>query len=566
MNSFPRITLRRLSIATAFVLSPLAHAAEGSITSGGLLRQTPELSHALQPSGPATAQNDSTSSSDAPGDGDELRFPINDFVFDGELSPEERTRVEAFIAPLRGRQMTLSALQTVRGELTDLLYHDGESLVRVTLPQQTIEGGVVRFEIVRGHIERIEVSNASDVATDRIERILHGGSVADPKLRDIDARMRLLRALPGVGAVDATLSPGKYAGGTIVTVSVAPGAGLYGAITADNAGSVEAGERRIGLVGGINNPFGRGDRLEAMVYVTPNALQTHASEGAQTRLARVSYDTPVGDGVTRVGAAVSHVAYRLGGAFDGLGKGSADVASLYATRPLWRTRDASLDVSASIDRKQLRDDRFDGLLESRRDSNVASVRADGSGVAGQGRWRRWYRYGLGVSYGAMDLTDLDRTSGEDATRKHATFVKAEPVASIAVAPVSSLQLSAQVRGQWASRSLDGSERMSLGGPGAVRAYDLSAAAVDDGAVVSLEASHDFIIPNTRISAFYDGAAGRYRSAMGYPSRSTNLQGVGIGVNWNWKGVQGQVSVARAIGGADEKPKDDQVWVTVGKSF
>lgn len=119
MNSSPRTTLRRLSIATAFVLSPLAHAAEGGITSGGLLRQTPELSHAFHPSGPATAQNDATSSSEARGEGDELRFPINDFVFDGELSPEERTRVEAFIAPLRGRQMTLSALQIVRGELTE---------------------------------------------------------------------------------------------------------------------------------------------------------------------------------------------------------------------------------------------------------------------------------------------------------------------------------------------------------------------------------------------------------------------------------------------------------------
>lgn len=566
-SAFPRPAISCLSLLTLAVLHSHAQAAEHGVTSGGLLRQNPGLTRTFGTSGKNAPPSTTNSEAGQADDEGELRFPVRDFEFDGGMTPEERARVDAYIAPLRGRETTMSALQVMRAELTELLYHDGESLVRVLLPQQTIEkNGVVRFQIVRGRVERVVVENASQVDTARIEAILRGTGVADPRLRDIDARIRLLRELPGVGRVDATLAPGKYPGGTLVTVTVAGGPSLYGMVTGDNAGSVEAGERRIGLVGGINNPFGRGDRLEAMVYVTPTALQTHASDGGQTRLARVSYDTPVGDGATRVGASVSHVAYRLGGAFDGLGKGSADVASLYATRPVWRTRDASLDVSASIDRKQLRDDRFDGLLESRRNSNVASVRADGSGVAGQGRWRRWYRYGLGVSYGSMDLTDLDRTSGNDATRRHATFVKAEPVASIAVAPVSSLRLSAQVRGQWASRSLDGSERMSLGGPGAVRAYDLSAAAVDDGAVVSLEASHDFILPNTRISAFYDGAAGRYRSAMGYPSRPVNLQGAGIGVNWNWKGVQGQVSVARAIGHADDKPKDDQVWVTVGKSF
>lgn len=264
--------------------------------------------------------------------------------------------------------------------------------------------------------------------------------------------------------------------------------------------------------------------------------------------------------------AASRVGYRLGGEFNGLGKGSAQVASVYATRPIWRTRTSSLDVGAEIDHKQLRDERFDGLLESRRGGTVRSVRADGSGVAGEGRWRSFYRYGAGLSYGSVAMTDIDRTGSEPAVRKRQHFVKFEPTASIAVAPVSSLQLGALLRGQWASRSLDGSERMSLGGPGAVRAYGLSAAAVDSGALVSLEASHDFVFPNTRVSAFYDGATGRYRSAFGSPSREVNLQGAGVGINWAWKAMQAQVSLARAIGRSKETPKDDQVWLTVGKSF
>jgi len=561
-----RASLSCLSLLTLTALHPAVHAAEHAVTSGALLRQTPELSRGLRPTDDASPQpSEADANGVAPEDG-ELRFAVNDFVFDGDMSADERARVDAYLARLRGRQMTVGALQTVRAELTELLYHDGESLVRVLLPQQTIQNGVVRFEIVRGRIEAIRVANASDVDTDRIERIMRGDRIADPSLRDIDARMRLVRALPGVGEVNATLAPGKYAGGTVVTIDVTQGAALYGAVSADNGGSPETGGRRLIAVGGINNPFGRGDKFEAAILATPDALQTQESHGGQTRMARVSYETPIGNDATRVGAAVSHVGYRLGGEFDGLGKGSADVASVYLSQPVWRTRRSSLDFGAEIDRKALRDDRFDGLLENRRTTTVGSVRADGSGIAGQGPWRRYYRYGLGVSYGGMSLSDLDRTSGEPAVERHVTFAKAEPTASVAVAPVSSLQLSAQVRGQWASRSLDGSERLSLGGPSAVRAYGLNAPAVDSGAVVSLEASHDFFIPNTRISAFYDGAAGRYRSAFGVAGRSENLQGAGVGVNWNWKGAQAQVSVARAIGRSGDVPKDDQVWVTVGKSF
>ncbi|MFP3648632.1 ShlB/FhaC/HecB family hemolysin secretion/activation protein, partial [Paraburkholderia sp. SIMBA_054] len=70
----------------------------------------------------------------------------------------------------------------------------------------------------------------------------------------------------------------------------------------------------------------------------------------------------------------------------------------------------------------------------------------------------------------------------------------------------------QVRGQYASRSLDSQERMGLGGPLAVRAYDQNAASVDDGLILSIAASKSLsMLPGASVQVFYDDARGRTRA-------------------------------------------------------
>jgi hemolysin activation/secretion protein len=127
-------------------------------------------------------------------------------------------------------------------------------------------------------------------------------------------------------------------------------------------------------------------------------------------------------------------------------------------------------------------------------------------------------------------------------------------------------LGARARAQWAGSALDGSERTSLGGPDAVRAYDQSAAAVDSGGVISLGAS--YAVPRVRaasIDLFYDYGRGSVRALGASPSEASALQGAGIGVNWQRNGFAAQIVHARPTGPADAS-RSGQTWFTIRKAF
>jgi hemolysin activation/secretion protein len=566
------LRLSYLPLLTLITLPHIAKAAEAGVTSGELLQQTPALTRSLSPASTDDARGlaaPSSSAATTPVDG-ELVFVAADFRFDESLSDDERARTEPVLAPLRGQPTTLRQLQALRAQLTEALYHDGDTLVSVLLPAQTVEDGVVRFQIVRGRIERVQVKNGSQVDTARLEAMLSGSDGATPDLRAIESRARIIGEVPGVGAVTPVLKRGSVPGGTEVLVDVQPGRSGYFAVTADNAGAPEAGAYRVGVLGGVNNLVGRGDRLDAIVYTTtPYPLQTNAGRGGRTLLGRISWDALTGIGASRAGMAASRVDYRLGGDFKGLGNGTAQVVSLYASTPVLRSRAATLDVSAEADYKALDDERFGDLLESRRHSVVAMARIDGSqahdllGHAGTAQ------YGLALSYGTTQQTAIDRTVSSDGVSKLGSrpFVKIEPSVGASEKMLPGMAISARLRGQWANGSLDGSERMSLGGPSAVRAYGLSTASVDEGAVASLEITQSVAsAPNIAVTGFYDAAFGRIRAIGTVPGASTTLQGAGIALKAGWKQAQMELSYARAIGRPDGVMRNQQVWVTLSKVF
>jgi hemolysin activation/secretion protein len=125
----------------------------------------------------------------------------------------------------------------------------------------------------------------------------------------------------------------------------------------------------------------------------------------------------------------------------------------------------------------------------------------------------------------------------------------------------------QVRGQWASRSLDSSERMGLCGPAAVRAYDQNAASVDDGLIFSIAASKSIrSLPGASVQIFYDDARGRTRADSPLPGASVRLRGYGIGASYSGKHVAAQLSYAMRAGHPLDHTARQQTWVTVATTF
>jgi hemolysin activation/secretion protein len=541
------------------------------INAGALLRQNAELARGVgtEPGVDRTAPAQlATSPGTGPESGGDISFLVKGFDFGGALSEEEQQRVDEFLASWRGREVTVTQLRALRDELTTVLYHGGDSLVRVVLPPQTVNDGVVQFTVMRGYVESVQVENRSDVSTERLKEILASSSGATPSLRDIERNARLVEGIPGVDSAISTLSTGTKPGGAVVTVDVTPADRYYGAATVDNAGSRQAGWRRLGLAGGINNVLGSGDQLQAMLYVTPRIMQTKAGEDGQTRVGRLSYDILTGLGASRVGIAYSHVDYRLGEIFGGLGTGAADVLSIYGSYPLIRSRRASLDLGANLNARRSRDEKFSDILQTSERGLVASVRMDGTVTGELAERRNLFQYSAALSRGTTRQSESDYSSATPALAgRRFDYYKVEPAAAYVQSITPTTQLMVQMRGQLASRSLDSYERMGLGGPSAVRAYDQNAASVDDGLVFSVAASKSFrSLPGASLQAFYDDARGRTRRDGPIPGAFIRLQGYGIGASYSGKRVAAQLTYAMRAGRPPEHTARQQTWVTVSTTF
>ena len=86
------------------------------------------------------------------------RFPIERFEVTGNtlLTPSQ---VEQELAPFQGADKSLEDVQKARDALQKRYEAEGFLTVAVAIPQQTVESGVVRLQVLEARLGRIEVQN-----------------------------------------------------------------------------------------------------------------------------------------------------------------------------------------------------------------------------------------------------------------------------------------------------------------------------------------------------------------------------------------------------------------------
>lgn len=455
-------------------------------------------------------------------------FRLNDLRLNGAqaLSADD---LRSVTAPYIGRDVTLADLEALARDITARYRERGFFLAQAIVPVQTVQGGVVEISIVEGRIGKVDVSVAPEapIAEARVRSFLAplavGQAVSGPAY---ERAMLLLSDQPGL-RVGSSLQEGTQTGTTDLAVEVNAGPRWAFTAEADNHGTKESGRYRIGGTVRWNSPFGIGDNLDFRAMVSnSNALQ----------FGRVSYEAPIGTDGLRVGVGLSRVNYELGGEFEELGaQGKADVVDVSLNYPLIRQRQHNLFLRLSADSKRLTDD-FTAVNFS------ARKRVNGFGLGWT--WERrddlfggGYWASAGTLYrGKLSLRDADSFQSDQGLGGHRTeggFSKATFQVSRlqAVVPQHSLYLS--LGGQWASKNLDASEKLSLGGARAVRAYPSSEALVDQGLIATVEWRWSYNAEFTPF-VFYDAARGKtVKDAsiydIGSPWRS--LRGGGVGLSW-----------------------------------
>jgi hemolysin activation/secretion protein len=506
-----------------------------------------------------------------------LKVRVTQFNFSGNtLYTDEHLR--EVVAEFIGKELDFEALTDATTKVRTFLRQRGYFLAQAYLPQQTIRGGVVEIAIIEGRVGEVELARRP--ATRLAEWLLAGIVGAHLKTGDIitetglEKPLLLINDLP-TASVTSEIRRSQTVGAADLRVNVDKGVSAFnGFVDFDNHGSRFTGEYRLGASLNFNNPLGIGDQLTSRVFGTDEEMF----------FGRVAYLVPITFYGTRFGASIAKFDYRLAKDFESLqARGEGLVKSVFAFHPVYRTRNTNLIGQIAYEDKRL----FDRIVSTNtvEDRFIDSVKA---GVVGDFRDRflggglnafsATYTHGhLKIAPTTLAQADVDPTTGAQTV---GTFRKWNYDFKRLNRITDNASFLFALSGQQASKNLASAERMSLGGPNAVRAYPVGEANGDTGVIASGEVR--YIVPGWRIFdsdvsvwAHYDWGQVDIREKPLPSEVETNkrkLAGYGFGGSL---GSEGSFILRASVSWradrdeepqADRKERDPRIWFQTVKWF
>ncbi len=470
--------------------------------------------------------------------------------------------LQAALGDVAGKSFDLAGLRGLAERISDFYHASGFPFARAVLPPQDLQQGVLRMEIIEGRYGLVqaqtEESKDAALATQATPFLggLKPGAVIDNV--SLERASLLLDDLPGIKTTPV-IRPGAQAGTGDLVVQVRRDQRLTGDVGLDNAGSRYTGQTRARANFNLNSPFMLGDQI---------SIHSVVSE-AQLWLGALGYSLPVGSSGLRGNVGYSYTSYSLAKEFASLqANGTAKVASAGLSYSLVRSQNTNLALSATYQSKDLHDNKDSTSTRESKSSESLPIalQFDYRDSAGGG----------GITYGSVGWTpgklSLDAAlTGLDANNTRGSFDKFNlDVVRLQSLP-GAFSLMGRISIQTASKNLDSSEKMSLGGSGGVRAYPSGEASGDEGTLAQLELRYS--AGTYAPFVFWDGGSIRTNAkpVATATSNARRVSGGGVGVRYQRNAWSADATLAwRDQGGApqadtssDPRPR---VWVNLAYRF
>ena len=540
----------RLAGSTWLSLCCLQAIAQTLPDAGSVLRQTERNLNV--PSAPALAPRRPPSPPPLTQLG-EATVTVTRYAFKGNTRLTDE-QLQHAVASFVGRPLNFKQLQQA-ADAVATAYREAGWIVRAYLPKQEISDGLVTIQIIEAVFGQTKLQGPASerMQAERLVRIVSRAQAAGQALNaaHIDRALMLLDELPGV-SVSGNLVAGDNEGETDLRLNVTDKALISGNVALDNTGSRATGADRLTGNVSINSPTGTGDALVL------NLLKTLGSEYQRT-----AYSVPLGYQGIRAGLHYSHLNYGLIGDFAPLGiTGVAQTSGLDFSYPLVRSQLQSVQIALSYDNKTF--DNIANANASRYGIKAYTLTLSGSQLDDLG--------GGGANSGSVVITTGEKSTDGSYSKLNLNVSRQQTL---------SADLSLWVSGGWqmASKNLDSSEKMYLGGAGGVRAYPTSEGSGSAGRTLTTELRQR-LDERWTLAGFYDyGWALVNRNAAATPANpgNYNLQGYGLSLAWqNPKGTDIKATVAQrrhvnplqsAQGlDTDGSLKTTRVWLNASMTF
>jgi len=470
------------------------------------------------------------------------KVKIKSFEFKGNdsVTTEE---LEKVVAKYIGQELTVDDLQELP-VILNAYYREKGWLSDITLPNQDVTNGIVRFNVVEAKFGGADLAlqpqdSGYYVNPSIVKGIVdsHMGSDKKLNLKALDRALLIANDLPGV-SVKGVLQAGKKSGETDVAVSIKNKPRFTSVVSTDNYGARSTGRAR--LLGDFTyaSPLRLGDKLNLSLLKT---------EGVE--YGRLSYNVPFGNKGLTVGVNGSFLQYEV--VSRDLGKSShvrgfSKSAGLEARYPVIRTQSTNLYANTNYDFKHFKNK--SDVLESQSEYNVNTFTI---GLTGD-------HFDQFILNGASNNASLQLTSGNNQKNtsdgSHGRFNKLNWNYNRNQFVITNYTLNLRASGQFSDSNLDSSQKFYIGGASGVRAYPSSEGSGSSGYLVNLELKRDLPM-NFAVSGFYDIGhvkqfedLGSNTSLIGQGGNVATYKGVGAQLSWQGP-YQSSFSgiVARRIG-------------------
>ncbi len=508
------------------------------------------------------------------GDMQAVRFAVTTFLVEGNTIFEQ-AKIDKLLESFKGGDRQMKDVEQARVELEKLYHTTGYPTVLVNLPEQTIENGVVRLQVVEGHLLSITVTGNEHYSwaniRSKLPSLTPGALIYEPTF------VKELAAANGNPDLNIApvLKPGSEPGTIDLELKVKDRLPVHGKLEADNRGPITTPRNRLLAEIQHTNLFG-GDEI-----LTVNTVQTPTDWGAVQNYGG-SFVYPViwpnhllavYASRSKSNSVLTGGAISIGGGGDVGIVGNATIAGARYIFPIFPGGENTHQLSVGIDYKRLEKtsatfpDGGTATVLSPVQYTPASIGYSGFypdqfGFTKASFTAKGYVAGLITGGHKRDFGgDPNDPFGQPGGRKGSTGTFAVLQGGLArVQPLpGDFTLDLQTNGQWASQPLIPAEQFFGGGLDTVRGY-LQFEAIGDHAIrgrAEVTTPEVFTIPVDRIwqrrrssdytirvrfAGFYDTA--RIWVAQAPPGQTSQfrLDGVGGGIRVKFPKDIGQLMI------------------------
>jgi hemolysin activation/secretion protein len=496
-----------------------------------------------------------------------LQFDIKRFELRGNTLLSVQA-IDSLVAPYLGKQRDFADVMGALEALEGAYHARGYQLVRIDLPEQQLDQGVVILNVVPTKIGHVTLEGNRQFDDANIRRSLPDLREGQtPDLKSISKSLKLANENPAKKTI-MTMKTGAQDDEVDATLAVTEQPVWNASINLDNTGTAQTGRTHIGGVLQYANLFDL-DHVLSLQYTTtvekPSSVSVYG----------IGYHIPLyalGDSLDFFGSYSDVDAGTVtAGIFDLAvsGKGSAFGARYNHNLPGSGNYESKLVYG--IDYKAYQNNVQLMGLELGNDVTVHPL-----SIGYQGK--------LAFSGGeaSMGLTLLHNIAGgsrgsqQDFNKARfgasANYTALRFAASVTQALTAGWQARATVNGQYSKDALIPGEQFGAGGAGSVRGFEEREVANDSGAVANFEVYSSPLCRNTgwqcRMLAFYDRAHVTRNHALPGEIDSTSIASAGLGLRLLLdNGINLQMDWGHVLqAGAITRAGDNRLHVRLGLSF